>query len=215
MISITTEPSQTYPGQLTVCFDADGGGDYGSGTGAACSDGTLPMAYTDQALGSCCQVVSNQSAGGSTTSYGVWMRHPTLKTNLICQLTDIANSEPASADSTAAGFSASNVTNWSSPGAGWSAADTNVGHYWTLDFGSVRSMNAILLKLPHAGVSYTYTIKYSSDDVNWTNAPVRAQNTANLQFQDSNAVANARYVRVQFTGLQSGYPAGLQAIWMY
>jgi len=145
------------------------------------------------------------------------MRHPSIKTNLICRMTDVVQGlQTASADSTATGgsYTPANVTNWTAPAAGWVAADNNVGHYWQVNLGSLQPLHALMVQLPQAA-AYTYALSYSSDNVNWTSYPVRAQNTPNLQFQDTNIVASTRYVRVQFTGLPSGTPAGLQAIWMY
>jgi hypothetical protein len=223
MINITTEPSQKYSGQTTICFDPDGGGGdgstgAGSGSGATCSDGSMPITYTDNDLGACCSVLTPGADGGSTTTNGIWMRHPTVKTNLICRLSDIALNVPtAYADSTASGgsYSAANVPKWYGPGSGWVAADNNTGHYWQVDLGSVQSIHAMMLQLPNAGLAYTYSITASPDNVNWSSYPVRGQNTPNLQFQDTNIVASTRYVRVQFTGLPSGYPAGLMSAWIY
>ena len=144
------------------------------------------------------------------------MRHPSLKTILVCRNADLAVNGLASADSVAANALAHYAL--TGEGNGWAAADDNGGHYWRVDLGSVMMLHGILLKLPASDVAYGYSISYSTDGATWSTAPVRYQTTPGLQFQDSNLTINAQYVMITFDSADGGVlpaPDGLLSVQMF
>jgi hypothetical protein len=89
----------------------------------------------------------------------------------------------------------------------WSAANANLGHWWLVDLGAVYHLTSSQVMWQNIGQVYKYKVEISTDNINWTMAVDKTNNTSTAQTQTDNFTATARYVRITVTGLQSGTTA--------
>jgi hypothetical protein len=121
--------------------------------------------------------------------------------------TDLALGETATADSSAAGNPASNG-NDGDTSTSWSAADTNTGHWWTVDLGSAMNItNGSQVMWQQLGAAYKYKIETSLDNNNWNLQIDKTGNGKNDQVQSDYFTGTAQYVRITVTGMPSGAAA--------
>ncbi|RCW39719.1 glycosyl hydrolase family 28, partial [Paenibacillus prosopidis] len=117
---------------------------------------------------------------------------------------NLALNKSASSDSSQSGNPASSG-NDSSTSTRWSANDANTGHSWTVDLGSsMRITDGTQVKWEQSGKVYKYKIETSNDNSNWTMKVDKTANTSTVQTQTDNFKADARYVKITVTGLESG-----------
>jgi hypothetical protein len=99
----------------------------------------------------------------------------------------------------------------------WSAADGNVGHYWTLDLETSHALSRIEIMWEYPtwakGGIYSYTVGVSNDNLAFNLAIDESANTSVDQTQsvDFPSGTSARYVRVTVTGLPA--PSGGMTTW--
>ena len=117
---------------------------------------------------------------------------------------NLALNKSASSDSSQAGNPASGG-NDNSTSTRWSANDGNTGHSWTVDLGSsMRITDGSQVMWEQSGKVYKYKIETSNDNTNWTMKVDKTANTSTVQTQTDNFKADARYVKITVTGLESG-----------
>jgi chitodextrinase len=86
----------------------------------------------------------------------------------------------------------------------WSAADGSFNHWWKVDLGKLCNITGTEVTWEFAK-NYKYKVEVSQDDVNWTLALNKTDNTSSQQTQTESFTANnARYVRVTVTSFGSG-----------
>ncbi|RCW42439.1 glycosyl hydrolase family 28, partial [Paenibacillus prosopidis] len=117
---------------------------------------------------------------------------------------NLALNKSASSDSSQSGNPASSG-NDSSTSTRWSANDGNTGHSWTVDLGSsMRITDGTQVKWEQSGKVYKYKIETSNNNTNWTMKVDKTANTSTEQTQTDSFKADARYVKITVTGLESG-----------
>ncbi|SDG20395.1 Listeria/Bacterioides repeat-containing protein [Fontibacillus panacisegetis] len=126
---------------------------------------------------------------------------------------NLALNKPASADSSEAGYPASNGIDASTT-TRWSAADRKTGHWYMVDLGSVMKITEgtqIMWERPEA--IYKYKIETSTDGTNWTTkidkeaSQYNQGNTKSAQVQADYFTGTARYVRLTVSTLPDGAKA--------
>jgi beta-galactosidase len=92
----------------------------------------------------------------------------------------------------------------------WQAADTNPNAWWTVSLEAQYQVNRIQLTFPAAG-NYRYKIDVSTDGANFVTVVDQSQTTSTQQTRTAtgNFGSGISVVRVRFTGLPAGLPAGL------
>jgi beta-galactosidase len=123
----------------------------------------------------------------------------------------LALDHPTSASSTGMGTSA--LANDGDPSTSWIAAAGDASPWWQLQLEVSRTINTLEVTFPAAG-NYRYTITTSPDGKTWTTAVDQSQttNTAQTQRATGSFGSNIQFVRVNFTGLPQGQPAGLAEV---
>jgi hypothetical protein len=97
-------------------------------------------------------------------------------------------------------------------GTRWCAANGNTGHYWALDFGTVRVLSRfeVIWEYPNQamGLTYGYVVDVSNDGATFTQAIDRSMNTDTMQIQTSDfpPSTSGRYVRITVTRLPASMP---------
>ncbi|RCW47517.1 discoidin domain-containing protein [Paenibacillus prosopidis] len=123
--------------------------------------------------------------------------------------TNLTLGKTATADSSQSGNPASNG-NDGDTSTSWIAADTNGGHSWVVDLGSMMNITGgTQVKWPQSGVQYKYTISTSPDNINWTMRLEKTSNNNITQVQNDYFTGTTRYVKITVTGVPSGYSAGI------
>jgi len=117
---------------------------------------------------------------------------------------DIARRKRASADSEYSPSYSAAKANDGDATTRWCAADGNLNHWWKVDLGAPSSITGSEVTWEFPAKVYQYKIEVSSDNVSWTSAVDKLENSKNEQIQSDSFTANARYVRLIFTGLDSG-----------
>ncbi|MNB96717.1 F5/8 type C domain protein [compost metagenome] len=92
---------------------------------------------------------------------------------------------------------------------GWVAADSNTGHWWMVDLGSIVSITDGTQVTWPISEYYKYKIEISTDNVNWTEKVAKTGNVRSNQVQEDYFTGVARYVRITVTGLPSGAAAAI------
>jgi hypothetical protein len=106
----------------------------------------------------------------------------------------------ALADSEQAGNPASNA-NDNSYSTRWSAADGQIGHWWSVDLGNVYDLSRVDITWEFANRLYGYVLEVSPDASSWTTALNNTENPLRDQTQSVMISAEGRYVRIRFTAL--------------
>ncbi|MBW8780362.1 MAG: discoidin domain-containing protein [Verrucomicrobia bacterium] len=124
----------------------------------------------------------------------------------------LALNRPTQASSTAPG-SVSSVANDGDAATIWLAADMNPNAWWLVQLEVAYQVNRIQLTFPTAG-NYRYKIEVSTDGVNYVTAVDQSQTTSTEQTRvaTGNFGTGIGVVRVRFTGLPPGLPAGLAEV---
>jgi len=92
----------------------------------------------------------------------------------------------------------------------WCAANSAVGHYWTLDLGAVHTLSRfeVMWEYPTSavGLPYGYVISVSTDGTTFTTAIDRTTNTDVMQTQSSDfpPATTGRHVRITASVLPTG-----------
>lgn len=120
---------------------------------------------------------------------------------------NLALNQPASADSQQAGNPAISG-NDGNMGTQWTANDGNPNHWWQVDLGYLCNLTADEVIWSTNGAVYDYTVAISIDGTNWTPVVDKSVNPSTAQDQSDIFLGAARYVRITFTGLPAGEPAG-------
>lgn len=81
----------------------------------------------------------------------------------------------------------------------WIAADGNPNNWWEADLGENYDMTGIRITFENDINIWKYKIEVSKDDINWTMAADKTQNTVTDQIQESAYNLTGRYVRVTVT----------------
>jgi hypothetical protein len=123
----------------------------------------------------------------------------------------LALDHPTRASSTAGGTPAS--ANDGNPGSAWLAESGDSSSWWQVNLEQSRTLNTIELTFPAAG-NYRYTIAVSSDGVSWATVVDESHgtNTARTRRVTGSFGSFIQYLRVNFTGLPPGQPAGLTEV---
>lgn len=86
----------------------------------------------------------------------------------------------------------------------WCASTGNNNHWWKVDLGSNYDITGSQVTWEKDGNVYQYKIDISNDNMNWTTIVDKTNYTQAEQVQTDNYNANARYIRITVTGLDSG-----------
>lgn len=87
----------------------------------------------------------------------------------------------------------------------WSASDSSINHWWTVDLGALYNINGSQVTWEKPNKAYKYKIEVSPDNYNWTLKVNKTNSYSKQQVQSDSFSANsARYVRITVTGLESG-----------
>lgn len=86
----------------------------------------------------------------------------------------------------------------------WCANDGNRNHWWKVDLDSLFNLMGSEVMWELDGQTYGYVIEVSSDNVHWSTAVDKRNNTSTSQTQQDIFTAHARYVRITITRLSSG-----------
>ena len=121
---------------------------------------------------------------------------------------NLALNQPSTADSERTGHAAGHGNDGNADTA-WLAADDHTGHWWQVDLGAACNLTADEVHWPADGLIYHYTVQTSLDGTHWTLVACKAANTSTARVQADVFVTTGRYVRINFTGLPPGQPAGL------
>ncbi|WP_304943205.1 discoidin domain-containing protein [Vallitalea guaymasensis] len=84
----------------------------------------------------------------------------------------------------------------------WCASNGDNNHWWKVDLGDNYNIAKTQVVWEYGGKVYKYKIDVSTDDSDWINVVDKTNNTSNIQIQEDNFTANARYVRITITGLE-------------
>jgi beta-galactosidase len=109
-----------------------------------------------------------------------------------------ASSEESSKENTA------DKGNDGDPSTRWCANNGNLNHWWAVDLDSVYHLVSSEVMWEFDGKTYGYTIEVSPDNVHWSTAVNKRNNTNTSQTQQDIFSADARYVRITATQLSSG-----------
>lgn len=86
----------------------------------------------------------------------------------------------------------------------WCAADGALNHWLKVDLGKEYNLSGTEVMWESDGKNYKYTIEVSPDDLNWTTATDKTNNTSTSQVQTDDFKADGvRYVRITNTGLDA------------
>ncbi|MFZ5986222.1 MAG: discoidin domain-containing protein [Bacillota bacterium] len=123
-------------------------------------------------------------------------------------LVNIAAGKTASSDSSLTNYPAASG-NDNNTGTRWCAADGNWNHWWMVDLGASYSLTGSEVMWEFGGRVYKYKVEVSNNTTHWTMVADKTNNYSTLQVQGDSFSANARYVRITITGLESGSWASL------
>ncbi|WP_209445770.1 glycosyl hydrolase family 95 catalytic domain-containing protein, partial [Paenibacillus etheri] len=87
---------------------------------------------------------------------------------------------------------------------GWTAASSDPGQWWEVDLGSVFNITGSEIVWASGNSYNQYKIEVSEDQGNWTTILDNTQNKTATSRQRDKLSANARYVRIIVTGVQTG-----------
>ncbi|MBA2943074.1 discoidin domain-containing protein [Paenibacillus sp. CGMCC 1.16610] len=90
----------------------------------------------------------------------------------------------------------------------WLAANGNTNQWWTVDLGGTYNITGSEIVWASESSYYQYKIDVSEDNTNWTTVLDKTQNMTPTDKQRDALAANARYVRMTVTGVQTGGQAG-------
>lgn len=130
---------------------------------------------------------------------------PTVEPTPTDNLENLAQGKVASSDSEEIGRGnfASNAVDGNEL-TRWCAADGGLNHWLKVDLGKAYNLSGTEVIWENDGKNYKYIIEGSTDDLNWSIAVDKTNNTSTSQIQidDFNAVG-VRYIRITITGLDS------------
>jgi len=86
----------------------------------------------------------------------------------------------------------------------WCANDESLNYWWKVDLDSIYHIVSSEVMWEFDGKPYGYTIEVSPDNVHWSTAVNKRNNTNTSQTQQDIFTAYARYVRITVTQLSSG-----------
>jgi beta-galactosidase len=86
----------------------------------------------------------------------------------------------------------------------WCANDGNLNHWWKVDLDSLYNLSGSEVTWEFDGKAYGYTIEVSPDNVHWSTAINKRNNTNTSQTQQDSFNSFSRYVRITVTQLSSG-----------
>lgn len=86
----------------------------------------------------------------------------------------------------------------------WCANDGNLNHWWKVDLDSLYNLSGSEVMWESDGKAYGYTIEVSPDNVHWSTAVNKRNNTNTSQTQQDIFHSYSRYVRITVTQLASG-----------
>jgi hypothetical protein len=86
----------------------------------------------------------------------------------------------------------------------WCANDGNLNHWWKVDLDSLYNLSGSEIMWESDGKAYGYTIEVSPDNVHWSTAVNKRNNTNTSQSQQDIFHSFSRYVRITVTQLSSG-----------
>ncbi len=101
----------------------------------------------------------------------------------------------------------------------WCAADGQPEQWWQVDLGQVRLMRCIAVEFEREAKNYGYAIQVSTDASSWTTLATKTTSRepqwggSREQFHEVDA--QARYVRIEFSGLQGGSWASIREFGVY
>jgi hypothetical protein len=165
----------------------------------------LTIGNVSQALSSSIpldHVISQNPPAGSLVPLGI-------PVNLVISLgiaEDVALAKAASASSeeTSKGNTA-NKGNDGSTTTRWCASDGSLSQWWKVDLGKTYDLAGTEVMWEFAGSLYGYRIDVSANNVAWTMAVNKTNNTSTAQTQaDLFTAKSVRYVRITITGLTAG-----------
>lgn len=87
---------------------------------------------------------------------------------------------------------------------GWTATNSNSDQWWEVDLGEAYNITGSEIVWANSSSYNQYKIDVSEDQGNWTTILDKTKNTIATAQQRDKLVANARYVRVTLTGVQTG-----------
>ncbi|NOU69814.1 DUF4982 domain-containing protein [Paenibacillus sp. LMG 31461] len=96
----------------------------------------------------------------------------------------------------------------------WTASEGSSGQWWEVDLGSSYNITGSELVWASESSYYQYKIDVSEDRVNWTTVLDNTQNTSSVERKRDQLAANARYVRITVTGVETGL-AGFKEFKVY
>jgi beta-galactosidase len=86
----------------------------------------------------------------------------------------------------------------------WCASDGNTGHWWKVDLDSLYTLAGSEVMWEFDGKAYGYTIEVSPDNIHWSTAVSKKNNTNTSQTQQDSFNSFSRYIRITVTQLTSG-----------
>jgi hypothetical protein len=117
---------------------------------------------------------------------------------------NIAVGKPAFADSNLSISYNASQGNDNDGGTRWSAADSNLNHWWKVDLGAIYQLTGTQVVWEFGSRVYKYKVEVSNNDSSWITLVDKTGNQGTLQVQNDNFNASGRYVRITITGLDNG-----------
>ncbi len=120
---------------------------------------------------------------------------------------DVAVHKQSYADSQKSNAFGSGKGNDDNPATFWMAADAEIGHSWYVDLGEIYQVSGTKVVFCENAI-YLYVIHTSLDGKNWEVAVNKTGEVRKHSEQSDDFSKEARYVKITYSGLQSGIWAG-------
>ncbi len=127
---------------------------------------------------------------------------------------DIAVYKTAFADSEKSKAFCAEKGNDNNPSTCWLAADAEEGHYWQVDLEEVHSITGSKVVF-HEEANFMYVIHSSIDGENWIIEVNKTGQVVPKKVHEDKYNCEARYLRITYNGLPSGFWAGHQQFSVY